>query len=161
MLVSFDQMPASSRVWIYQADRSLQEEEVTHIEAHLRTFLEQWAAHGKPLKASVSIAHNQFLVLALDEAFNQATGCSIDASVHCVQELEQKLSVSFSDRTKVAFIREGEIFLMPLQAIKQKVEAGEITPQTVTFNNLVSSKMEWESKWTVPASETWLSRYFK
>ena len=47
-----------------------------------------------------------------------------------------------------------------MAAIKGKVASGELSADTITFNNLVGSKGEWKEKWEVPAQETWLSRYF-
>lgn len=160
MLVPFEELPATSRVWIYQANRTLTSDEVSHTEAFVRTFIEQWQAHGKPVKGAAKVYHQRFLAITADEGFTTPTGCSIDASVHCVQELEQNLGVVFTDRSQVAFLREGEIFMMPMQQIKAKVAAGEITPETVTFNTLVTNKHELESRWTIPAGESWLSRYF-
>jgi len=161
MLVPYDELPATSRVWIYQANRPLSDAEATHAEAFVRTFIEQWQAHGKPVKGDVKVYHQRFLVLTVDEGFTVPTGCSIDASVHCVNELEQNLGVVFTDRSQVAFLREGEIFMMPMGDIKEKVAAGEITPETVTFNPMVANKHDLESRWTIPAGESWLARYFK
>lgn len=161
MLVPYDELPATSRIWIYQADRTLTEAEVAHAEAYMRTFIEQWKAHGAPVKADVKVYHQRFLVVAADEGFTTPTGCSIDASVHSIRELEQKLGVNFMDRSQVAFLREGEIFFMPMKELKEKVAAGEITPDTVTFDPMVANKHELESRWKVPAKDSWLARYFK
>ena len=161
MLVPFEELPATSRVWIYQANRALTQEELSHAEAFVRTFIEQWQAHGAPVKGNAKVYHQRFLVITADEGFTAPTGCSIDASVHCVNELERKLGVNFTDRSQVAFLREGEIFMMPMQQIKEKVATGEITPETVTFNPMVANKHELESNWTIPAKDSWLARYFK
>lgn len=161
MLVPFEELPATSRVWIYQATRTLTEAEVSHAEAFLRTFIEQWQAHGKPVKGDAKVYHNRFIAITADEGFTTPTGCSIDSSVHCIQELEQNLGLGLMDRSQVAFLREGEIFFMPMQQIKDKVASGEITPDTVTFNTLAANKHELESRWTIPAKDSWMSRYFK
>ena len=51
------------------------------IEAHLAAFTSSWAAHGTPLAAEAAVLLDQIVVLAVDEALQMATGCSIDASV--------------------------------------------------------------------------------
>jgi hypothetical protein len=165
MYVPFEDMPAEARVWIYQASRPLSQAEVTYANQMGQQFASGWAAHAKPLQASVSIFHDRFLVIAVDESYNQASGCSIDASVALVKELEQKFSTeseafSFFDRSKVAFLHQDEIFVESTARLREQVAEGKITPETLTFNNLVSNKGDLEASWLVPAGDTWLSRYF-
>jgi len=160
MFVPFEEMPGYARVWIYQSDRELTSSEQDIIDEHVVKFLNDWAAHGSGLQSSGKIFHNRFLVLLVDEAQAQASGCSIDSSVHFVQSLESKLGVNFFDRTKVAFLSEGEVFLEPLVNIRNRTTNGKIYQDTLTFNNLVRDKNEMEEKWMVPVGETWLEEYF-
>ena len=160
MYVLFDELSESARVWIYQADRKLSADELTAIEKAAMTFVDGWAAHGAPLKGSFKVLHNQFLVILADESFNSASGCSIDASVHFVQQLEQQLGISFFDRSKVAFIHQDEVFLESLNHLKDRVSEGVIHENTLVFNNLVKDKKELEHMWLIPAGQTWLGRYF-
>jgi hypothetical protein len=46
----------------------------------LQAFLENWAAHGTSLVSLIS-KYNRFIILAVDQDVQSATGCSIDASV--------------------------------------------------------------------------------
>ncbi len=160
MLVSFENISGNARLWIYQADKKLSAEAKAAIRSELEVFVKQWAAHGADLEASFTIMHDQFVVLAVDESSNMATGCSIDSSVHKMQELSQKLGIDFFDRTKIAFILNDEIFLESLSNLKSKVDEGIINEDTPIFNNLVKSKKEMETSWVVPAKSSWMSRYF-
>lgn len=160
MYVPFDELSQQARIWVYQSDRRLSEAEVSLIEEAAPAFLEGWATHGKPLKASYRMFHNQFLVIGVDENMQAASGCSIDSSVSFVQALEKELEVSFMDRSKVAFVANEQVFLEAVPQLKSSIAAGKITADTHTFNNLVSSKQELEEKWLMPAKETWLKRYF-
>lgn len=166
MYIPFEEMPAQARIWIYQASRPLSEAEAAYALQLGQKFASSWAAHGKPLQSSVKIFHHRFLVVAVDESYNQASGCSIDASVALVKELEEKFSTaresfSFFDRTKVAFLHQEEVFVASTTQLKQQVAEGKIKPETLTFNNLVSNKAQFEEEWVVPAADSWLSRYFK
>ena len=160
MYIPFNTLSAEARVWVYQASRPLNEVEQSLIEKTALDFLESWATHGKPLKASYKLFHEQFLIIGVDEGHQQASGCSIDSSVAFVQALERELDLSFMDRGKVAFIVEDKIFLEPIPQLKSSIAAGKITADTKTFNNMVTSKQELEEKWLQPAKETWLKRYF-
>lgn len=165
MYIPFEEMPGHARVWIYQADRPLSNAEEEYALQISQTFISRWAAHGKDLKSSVKVYHQQFLVIAVDEVYNQASGCSIDASVGLVKELEQKFStsehpLSFFDRTKVAFIYDGQVFLESMNRLKERIAEGDIKPETLTFNNLVNSKEQLEKEWVVQAKSSWIGRYF-
>ena len=160
MHVPFESQPKSARVWIYQADRALNDQEYKLIEKNAMAFCEQWAAHGVGLKSSFKILHHRFLILAVDEQTNMASGCSIDSSVNFVRSLENDLQLNFLDRTKVAFVVNNEVFVASFTDLKSKVQNGEITEATMTFNNLVENVGEFEENWLVEAGNSWLKRYF-
>ncbi len=166
MYIPFEDMPAQARVWIYQASRLLSQAEENYAQQLGQQFASAWSAHGNPLRASVKVFHHRFMIVSVDEAYNQASGCSIDASVALVKELEEKFTTeretfSFFDRTKVAFLHQNEVFVESTAQLKQQVAEGKIRPETLTFNNLVSNKAQLEKEWVVPAKDSWLSRYFK
>lgn len=160
MYIPFRQLPPHARVWIYQASQPLAHAEVEALKPVLTQFVTEWTSHGQKLLASAEIFYNQFLVIANDEDINSPSGCSIDASVRFVKELEEKLSVSFFDRTQLAFLDKDKINVVPLKAVKQGISAGAITPQSLYFDNTASTAGQINTAWPKPAKESWLSRYF-
>ena len=156
----FQDMPETSRIWIYQADRALTEDEIRAIEETGKAFTSDWTAHQRNLKASFAVLHHRFLILAVDEETQEATGCSIDKSVHFIKQVEQAYGLHLFDRTNIPFLENGQVRVHKLPEIKRKVEAGEIQKDTLTFNTLVQTKKEWQEKGVQAASETWLARYF-
>ncbi|MEQ9402603.1 MAG: hypothetical protein RIM99_03370 [Cyclobacteriaceae bacterium] len=160
MLVPIDQMPETSRVWIYQADRRLSLDESSFVEKAGTDFLAGWTAHGHPLKASFSLEYDQFLLITVDEEEAQASGCSIDSSVHLIRELEERLQLSFTDHGNVAFLIDQEVTLLPFNKVKEKVTANEILPETKVFDNTVKNLGEFRSKWLTTSEKTWISRFF-
>ena len=107
MLVNFNILPETSRVWIYQANRSFTETELKEISDKLDTFLIQWTAHGSNLQAGYEIKYKRFIIIALDQNLSSASGCSIDASVHFIQKLEQYYNVDLLDKMNVSY-KQGE-----------------------------------------------------
>ncbi len=160
MFIPFEEMAKRSRVWIYQADRKLKDNEVEWLEKVSTAFCDQWAAHGADLKSSFQILHDQFLILAVDEEASLPSGCSIDSSVHLVQQAQSQLGIDFFDRMKVAFYDGEDVELTPTSSLKGKIASGEISEDTLTFNNLVGTINELESAWKIPAGQSWLKRYF-
>lgn len=161
MYVAFDQLPPSARVWIYQANRQLTSQEVVGALPALARFAEEWTSHGRTLLASVEFLHQQFLVVGLDEGVAGASGCSIDASVRFVAQLEQQLSVELLDKSQLAFLQSGVVQLLKRNELKAAVADGTLAPDTFYFDNTLATKAELDTNWPRPAGETWLARYFE
>ncbi|MER2997375.1 hypothetical protein [Pontibacter populi] len=160
MYIPFDELPPQARVWIYQASRPLAEAEQAALKPLLEQFAEDWSSHGTNLHASAELLHDQFLVLANNESATAASGCSIDKSVNFVRELEQQFNISFFDRTQLAFLRDGEVELVSMSELKNKVAAGDISRDTLYFDTLVTNYGDLQAAWPRPAQQSWLSRYF-
>lgn len=159
MLVPFENLPDSSRVWIYQANRSFTTEELEEIQSRLDQFVTKWTAHGADLQAGYLIKYKRFIILALDQDMNAATGCSIDASVHFIQQLEKEFNVDLLDKMNVSY-KQGEfIAYKTLTDFRKMAKEKAVSPKTIVFNNLVNNKAEFLSDWEVPASESWHNRF--
>ena len=162
MLVPFEEMSDQARIWIYQAERKLDEDELKLVAHSATTFLTQWQAHGQDLQASFSIEYDQFLLISVDESISQASGCSIDASVHLIQALERELGLSFMTSGQVAFLNDdSSVDLYPFNILKKQVEGKVIRPHTMVFDNTVKNIAEFKSRWLSKSEDTWVSRYFK
>lgn len=160
MITPFDEMPDSARIWVYQASTSIDSKQSETIDKRLEVFLKTWAAHGAPLKSAHNILHNQFLVLAVDESFNMASGCSIDASVAVVKKLSEELNIDFFDRSRLYFLIGDEIKESSIADIKNDIKEGKIKEETLTFNNLVPTVGDFRDQWLTPVNSSWLKRYF-
>ena len=160
MYIPFKQLPPHSRLWMYQASRTLTDEEVAQVKPFLVNFITEWTSHGQTLQASADILYNRFLVLANDEDVNSPSGCSIDASVRFVKQLEEALGVSFFDRTQLAFWQDNTIEVIPLQEIKNKIKSGIIQGDSLYFDTLLNTSGQLEAAWPKPAKESWLAKYF-
>ncbi len=158
MLVDFKSLPESSRVWIYQANRSFTDDELNQIRNEMNVFITDWTAHGADLKASYEIRYKRFLILALDQSLNSASGCSIDASVHFIQSLEKKFKVILLDKMNVSYKQGEYVAYKSLIDFKKMAKQKAVSPNTVVFNNLVTNIEEYLEHWEVPASESWHSR---
>ena len=159
MLAKFNELPETSRVWIYQANRSFNEEEILAIDERLRVFITQWTAHGAGLLASFEIKYKRFIVIALNQDLNAASGCSIDASVHFIQQLEQDYGVDLLDKMNVSFKQGDYVVYKPLLEFKKMVKDRAVSKETIVFNNLVTNIEEYKQFWEVPAKDSWHARF--
>ncbi|RYU97685.1 hypothetical protein [Emticicia agri] len=162
MYISFEQIPQSARIWVYQANRTITDSEVSEIENTLKPAVSQWAAHGASLLASVKVLHNRFVVIALDENQNEASGCSIDASTRWFKELGSRLNIDFFDRSQ-AYLDGNEIKTFSIFQPKKAIESGLISADTLIFvnNNNLHTLADLSTQWQVKAADSYLKRFFK
>jgi hypothetical protein len=161
MLVDFSILPEESRVWIYQANRSFSEDELQEIQSKLDIFIENWTAHGSDLQAGYTIKYKRFIVLGLNQNLNSATGCSIDASVHFIQQLEKDYKVDLMDKMNVSYKQGDYVAYKTLTDFRKMAKDKAVSKNTIVFNNLVNNIAEFNENWEVPASESWHSRFLK
>jgi hypothetical protein len=159
MYVNFNTLPQNSRIWIYQADREFTRVEVDLLQENAIAFIEEWTRHGAALKGSFALKYNRFLILAVDESFANASGCSIDASVRFVKQMETLFSIDLMNKLNVTYKEGQTIRLVNLSVFQEFANVQKITSETIVFNNMVQTKGDLESLWEVPAQKSWHRRF--
>lgn len=150
----------NSRVWIYQANRILTEEEVLSILQMLNNFTAEWLAHGHALAAIGEVLHHQFIILSVDEEVAGATGCSIDKSVNLMKEIEQKFKLNLFDRFRIAFRQNEEVINCSREEFEIMIKNGIVNENTHVFNNLINNRNELRTAWEIPLKDSWHARVF-
>ena len=160
MYVPFENLTEESKIWIYQSNRKFSDEEIAEIDTELKAFIEKWAAHGTSLEASYELRYNRFIVLAVNQENQIATGCSIDASVQFIQNLEKKFEVDLLDKMNVTFKLGEHVAHKTLIEFKKMAKEKAVSENTIVFNNLINTVGEYQDFWEVPAMDSWHSRFF-
>ena len=160
MYVPFENLTEESKIWIYQSNRKFSDEEIAEIDTELKAFIEKWAAHGTSLEASYELRYNRFIVLAVNQENQIATGCSIDASVQFIQNLEKKFDVDLLDKMNVTFKLGEHVAHKTLIEFKKMAKEKAVSENTIVFNNLINTVGEYQDFWEVPAMDSWHSRFF-
>ncbi|MDA7501716.1 hypothetical protein N8482_00415 [Chitinophagales bacterium] len=158
MYTSFDNIDNASRIWIYQADRFLVNEEKIIISQRLETFCNTWLSHGIPVEASFEIRHNAFVIFAANVTKTAVSGCSIDSSVSIIRELEKQFDLSFFNRMRLVFEQEGEFLMADYQDVAAMITKKELSLDSTSFNLLLNSKSQLETDWKVPISKSWIAK---
>jgi hypothetical protein len=159
MFVPFQQLPETARIWIYQSARQLTDNEVAAVSHRLQSFAEGWTAHGKPLHASFTISHRQFIILAADEDVQPASGCSIDDSVRVIKELDKTFSLQLVNRELVTFLNNGMPVTLPASALKPALAENKWNAQSLVFDVTVGTVGDFKKRFVMPAGKTWLKKY--
>jgi hypothetical protein len=159
MYIPFQDMPPQARIWVYQASRSLTVSELEQIKQTISQSCQVWEAHGAPLQASFEIKYNQVIIVAVNEAMNAASGCSIDASTRWFKSLGEALHVDFFSRD-VAVVRNEQVELLALNQLKSAVQAGKLNSNDLIITPLLQTVQQYRDTWTSRAEDSYLKRYF-
>lgn len=147
----------NSRVWVYQCNRLFTLSEALEIEELLENFSKEWNSHGDSVKGFANLFFGQFIIIMADESKTKVGGCSTDASVKLIKNIEKDYHVHLLDRQLLAFIVKERIQLLPLEQVNYSIENEFITPETLYFNNTILTKKELLRHWIIPVKESWLS----
>lgn len=145
----------NSRIWIYQSDRELTTNEQAILQAELEKFVSEWTAHNVALSGSFEILHGRFIIIMIDESKTSASGCSIDKCFNFLKKMESLLNVNFMNRLLLAYKDQNEIRLLPKNKFEELLKSGQLTEETIVFNNLIEKKSDLKTKWQVPVKESW------
>lgn len=150
----------SSKIWIYQADRLFTNLECNKINTLLTNFTQNWQAHGTSLSSGFEIRYNLFLILWVDEDLAGASGCSIDASVRVIKQIEQEFGVDLFNRFNMAYKENGVVKITDRDNFEKLLTSKSIIPQTIVFNNLVNTYNDLQNNWEIPFANSWHSKVF-
>lgn len=143
------------RIWVYQADIHLSEDQIVGIEDSLSEFFSHWKSHGGNVKADYKILYNRFIILIADAA-DPLCGRAMDASIRFVKETGEKMKIDFLNRTQVACLENNSVLTFLVSELPGLFEKRVLTENTLIFNNSVSSKKEFENNWLIELKDSWL-----
>jgi hypothetical protein len=146
----------SSRVWIYQSSRLFSIQEALVLEPRLEQFTQNWQSHGSPVQATFLLLFGRFIIFIADESQVLVSGCSTDASVREIKEIEKTYGVGLFDRTQLAFYVKEKIEVIPLAQLHYAWEKGFLSKDTLYFNNMVSTLEDLKMNWIIPIEKSWL-----
>ncbi len=162
-LPGLDKLPGHARIWVFGTDRELQGPETAALLRAVDGFLEAWTAHGVPLRAARSWRYGRFLVVGADEDAAPPSGCSIDALVRRLKEVEDGLGFRFVGNEAVWYRDfRGEIRHTSRPGFRALVRKGRVTRESVVFDNSITRLAELRgSRWEGPASGRWQAAFFR
>lgn len=157
-MVDYKNMSQNSRVWIFQANRELTNTELIDLRAAINHFIEQWTSHKEKVHAACEIFYNRFIVFFVDESKVMTGGCSLDTLTRLIKEVEKFYTISLLDRMLVAYRSGEKILNVQLNEFEKLVVEHKVNENTIIFNNLASTKAEFEANWETPLKNSWHNR---
>ena len=159
--IQFDRLPSDARLWIFAAERPLTTGEKQRVLDETDAFIDQWTAHGMPLPAGRELRHQRFILVGVDERSAGASGCSIDALVRRMQQLERELGMELVNNGPVLYREGDEIQRVPRERFAELAASGTVRPSTLVFDNTLTRVGDLTAgKWEVKAADAWHGRAF-
>ena len=122
MIVDFNLLDDSSRVWIFQSDKIISDDKIDLIKSKLKIFLPNWSSHGKELKCSFEIKFNLFIIIGVDSSVNNASGCSIDTLTNFIFDIQSKTDLNFFNRLAIAYKLNDKTCINSMSKIKEMIK---------------------------------------
>src|SRR3954469_5804665 len=152
----FESLPDDSRVWVFAADRTLDEQQSKEMLAEVDRFLPTWNAHGSPLTVGRDWRYGRFLTVAVDQSTAGASGCSIDGLFRSLQRLEPELGTSLLAGGRV-FWRDadGTVRAADRPRFAAAAREGQVAAATPVFDTSVTTAGDWRGRFERPAGDAW------
>ena len=152
----FPELPDSSKVWLYQSNRQVSNEEVQSISLELQHFISQWNSHGEKLNAAAKFLNPFFIAVVVDESQLLASGCSIDKSVKFIQDIQVEYNIDFFNRMLLTIVSENGIKQYEIADLKKNKNLKDI----VFFDPLIQNLGELRTNWIKKIIDSNYSRLF-
>lgn len=159
--ISFEQLPADARVWIFAASEPLHGEKADTLLGAVDQHLDEWKAHGLPLTCARDWRDDRFLAIGVDQRDAHASGCSLDGLFRVLQRLESSLGTSLVGGGRV-FYRDGDIGIacVPRAEFCVRAAAGRITDDTPVFDTSITSAGAYRERFEQRAAASWHATLF-
>lgn len=159
MLVDFEKLPNTSKIWIYQSSRKFYANEIPKIIQKVEGFLTSWSENEKEIIASYQLKYDRFIIIGVDQTLESISVDAIDESVTFILQLQADYEVELLDKLNVSF-KQGEfVQYKDLKEFQKLIKNKSISNKTIVFNNLINTKEELEENWEVPITESWHNRF--
>jgi hypothetical protein len=156
MIVSFDQLPDDSRVWVFAASDPLDTDASSQLLESVDAWLAGWKAHGEPLTCARTWRDDHFLAVGVDQRSTGASGCSIDALFRVLREVEKMVGSSLLSGGRV-FYREqsGKVRSTDRETFGERLRTGVLSDETPVFDTTVTSAGDFRERFEKPLAKSW------
>jgi hypothetical protein len=154
--VPFEKLNDTARIWVFASDQPLTGEGAARVLGEVDQFLGQWAAHGAPLTCAREWRDDHFLLVAVDERANAASGCSIDGLFLALKALEPVVGSSLVGGDKVFYRDEsGSVVAVTRDAFSELAATGAVHGGTRVFDTTVTSVRDMRDHFETDAARSW------
>ena len=161
MIVDYNALPGTAKVWVYPSNRKFYDTEIEGIHEKIKTFLERWKSDDENFQVSYQFLYNRFIVFFAEDSTTPLEIADIDASVQFILQLQQEHKVDLLDKMNVCFKQGEYVQYKDLKDFKKLLKNKAVTGKSIVFDNLITTKEEFDAYWEGPISDSWYGRFVK
>jgi hypothetical protein len=149
-------MPDDARVWAFGSAAPVDSIDAAKLLASVDAYLLQWKAHGHPLTCARDWRDERFLVVAVDQRTEGASGCSIDGLFRALRGHDAAVGTSIVAGGLV-FFRDtlGLVHALTRDQFERLAALGEVTAATPVFDTTVTTAGEYRARFETEAGQSW------
>ena len=121
-------------------------------------FVKGWTAHEKSLDARFSVYKDHIIVVTVNEAHHEASGCSIDKLTRFMKDAGSKFQADLLDRMHIVYETAAGLAVAKTGEIRQLLSSGTINGDT-TIYDLSDATGPDPASWRKPLRDTWAKKY--
>lgn len=160
MLMPYHKLPDDAKVWIYQADRPIEIDELNFINDLIEAFVEQWQLKTQDILGYAAVYYRRFIVIMAD--VGSIGKEAIEEPIEMIHYIENELGIDFFQDKAICYkIGLQDIDSFYLEDIERLIDNGTFSKETLIFDNHINIKVDFENKWgKLRAIDTDFSKYF-
>ncbi len=162
MATVFDDFPDDARLWINPVDRDLTDDEQERILEELEAFIGSWSSHGRKVLGKAAIVAGRFILIAAYIPGGDVSGCGIDASVHALGDIAQRIGFDWVSGLDVMYLADDKVRQADRLTFARLAEEGHVMSETVVFDfsHMTLGDMR-RVGFGIPAGQSWHGRIFR
>ncbi len=149
---------SSDKVWVYTSASEFTDQQKQLLLQRAQGFLDSWESHGDKVKGEIGLAYDRFIIVIADDCGGNMCGRAQDAQVRFIKEVEGELGVELMDRMQLAYKSDkdpNKVLVKKMPDFKAEIQLGRITPETIVFNNMVTTFGEFSEGWETQLKNSW------
>lgn len=150
----------NQKIWIYTLSKELSKEQLLDLNNRCQNFVNGWTAHDVSLDAFFELHKNRLLIFKVNEDKYNASGCSIDKQLRFVKDLEALYAIELLNRLLIAYQENDAIRVVKSSQVSELIQSGEMTENTLIYDNTITSSLQLNSEWLKPLKNTWLVKHY-
>ncbi len=148
---------ASVKVWVFQAENLLSDQQKNVISSNMNEFLPNWKAHQIKLDPGFEFVGNLGFVVYNDEINSGSSGCSIDKLIHNIKIIEDHLNINLFNRMGIILYSDGEWVQVSLDELIDLFNKGALSIN----DNIINQAAISADQLIIPLKESWVQKYLK
>lgn len=157
MLVNYNTISETAKVWVYPASRKFYKNEVDDVKSKIEDFILEWKKEDENFRCSYQFLYDRFIIFLAEGS--DLSNQDIDNQVSFILNLQIEYDLELLDKMNVCF-KQGEfVQYKEIKEFKKLLKQKAVSEKTVVFDNLIETKDELENFWEVPITESWYNRF--